>query len=452
MARVTRDKVQALMSDPRIQAFLDMVSWAEGTDKGDQQGYDILFGGGSTSDFSDHPNVTQNFYVKKQNTTAAGRYQTTNPTYQEFAKALGITDFSPESQDMVGIGLIIDAGAADDILNGNLAGAVEKLKRRWDAFTKRKLDDIYSVYNAALDTRSSGQAPPLSMTANPNTPKQTTPSFNAPATGGQYATPTIPGGINFTYPMGMDLPKAPGMPGPPPSDSNIQARIRAAMSTPRLAISTDQLSPETIANMEEALVSPRAGTPVVSFPTSQFASPTNVALVGNAAAGMPTVMQRPEAQQISPQAIQYYNGIPLVPSAAQAMQIGEDARDLATQSVLPVETAADVSRDIMTGAVTGGAITPEMLTAAMNWQQAGASLLEEPATQTLASEQQRADILNTVVRGKQISDWLANIQNQLLGINNSGINNPLGTQKWPNVLDADIVRALETTRVPPVGA
>lgn len=456
MARATREEVQALMNDPRIQAFLDMVSWAEGTDKtGNMQGYNVLFGGGVTSDLSGHPNVTQGFYNKEHNSTASGRYQTTNPTFQEFAKKLGITDFSPQSQDMVGIGLIVDAGAANDILGGNIQNAVNKLKGRWDSFNIRRIEDIYDSYNAALGQRSSGKAQPLQMTSRPNPAAQSAPTFSTRfATGEHYATPAIPGGINFTQPLGMDLPSAPSMPGAPPSDSNIQARINAAMSTPRLALSTDQLSPATIANMEEAFEAPRPGTPVVSYPTSQYTSPTNVALVGNAAAGMPTTFQRPEIAQYAPQQIAYFDGRPMSLGEATRRQAAPPLSDTLVRGQVPTEPfvsqfTPQFEPTTVAQTALAGAITPEQLQAALNWQQAGSSLL---ADATL-DDQQRAEIMSGITQAQQVNDWIANMRNQLSNISSGVINNPLAnTQKWPNVLDAQIVRALETTRVPPVGA
>lgn len=442
MARVTREEVQALMNDPRIQAFLDMISWAEGTSGiGNLQGYNVLFGGGTTSDLSGHPKVTQGFYDKTHNSTASGRYQITNPTYQEFAKKLGITDFSPRSQDEVAVGIIIDSGAVNDILSGNLGNATTRLTSRWDAFRVRRPEDIYDSYNAALGQRSSGQAQPLQMTAQPNVNRRGTPSFSTQfATGEHYTTPTIPGGINFTQPIGMNLPAPPGMPTAPPADSNIQSRISAAMSTPRLALSTDALSPATIANMEEALTSPREGTPITSFPTSQFTSPTNTALVG-----MPTMQERQRPS---------YNELIMPEPTGQAVAVptgfgtGQPYRNMVSG---PVSTEPFVSQfspnfEPEPVAVTGlaGGITPAALQAAMNWQQAGASLVDDRTD---------AELTAAITQAQQVNDWIANMKNQLSNIGSGVINNPLAsTQRWPNVLDAQILRALETTQVPPVGA
>ena len=60
------------------KAFLDMLTWSEGTDNGRQKtrnhGYDVIVGGELFTDYSDHPRklVTLNSKLKS---TGAGRYQ-----------------------------------------------------------------------------------------------------------------------------------------------------------------------------------------------------------------------------------------------------------------------------------------------------------------------------------------------------------------------------------------
>ncbi len=74
------------------------ISRAEGTWRANQPGYDILFGGGRFSDYSRHPDrvVRTPGYAS----AAAGAYQFMPETYAEAARALGLKDFSPESQDL----------------------------------------------------------------------------------------------------------------------------------------------------------------------------------------------------------------------------------------------------------------------------------------------------------------------------------------------------------------
>lgn len=74
------------------------LSRAEGTWRANQPGYDILFGGGKFSDYSRHPDkvVRTPGYAS----AAAGAYQFMPETYAEAARALGLKDFSPASQDL----------------------------------------------------------------------------------------------------------------------------------------------------------------------------------------------------------------------------------------------------------------------------------------------------------------------------------------------------------------
>lgn len=74
------------------------ISRAEGTWRGNQPGYDILFGGGKFSDYSRHPDKVVS--TPGYSSAAAGAYQFMPGTYSEVARELGLKDFSPASQDL----------------------------------------------------------------------------------------------------------------------------------------------------------------------------------------------------------------------------------------------------------------------------------------------------------------------------------------------------------------
>lgn len=107
-----------------VRKFLDFLAEAEGAD------YNVITGGGRFSDFSRHPAVV-GMTTRDGKSTAAGRYQITKPTYDEFAPKLGIKDFSPESQDKIALAIISQSGALDDVRQGNFRNAIDKLGGRW---------------------------------------------------------------------------------------------------------------------------------------------------------------------------------------------------------------------------------------------------------------------------------------------------------------------------------
>jgi muramidase (phage lysozyme) len=81
---------------PEQKAFLDAVSGSEAP------GYDYIYGGRRFSNFDDHPRVFVPIIsgpnVGKK-TSAAGRYQFLGRSWDSARAELGLTDFSPESQD-----------------------------------------------------------------------------------------------------------------------------------------------------------------------------------------------------------------------------------------------------------------------------------------------------------------------------------------------------------------
>ncbi len=104
-------------------AFLSMIGYSEGAD------YNVLYGGSTFSDFSTHPNqaITAGNYTS----TAAGKYQILYKTWLYLSQKLGLTDFSPATQDAMCIELITEKGALADVQNGNFSSAVAKCAKTW---------------------------------------------------------------------------------------------------------------------------------------------------------------------------------------------------------------------------------------------------------------------------------------------------------------------------------
>lgn len=119
-----------LVDDPNVRQYLEVLSKAEGTASYANSGYNTMFGGDQFYDNSDHPRQLKDFTQTdgtKNKTSAAGRYQFTSGSWDNAAKALNLTDFSPRSQDLAALFLIQRAGQLENVTNGNFADATSGL-------------------------------------------------------------------------------------------------------------------------------------------------------------------------------------------------------------------------------------------------------------------------------------------------------------------------------------
>lgn len=142
---------------PNIKAFLDTIAYAEGTPLyGDQDGYNVLFGGETFSDCSDHPRkaITRRMGQSSITSSAAGRYQFLTRTWDAIVKQYGFRGrFIPEAQDLAAIKLIQERKAYQDIINGDFDTAARKVSNIWASFPgagygqpEKKLDELRDVY------------------------------------------------------------------------------------------------------------------------------------------------------------------------------------------------------------------------------------------------------------------------------------------------------------------
>lgn len=187
------EKVEAIYKNPTMLAnakdYLNMLAESEGTANQGDNGYNIMFRGGKIADYKAHPNQRHE-YIDKQGrkgiSTAAGRYQFIHSTYQETAKKLGITDFSPESQDKVAIALMLERGV--DFNDGaDLATNVNKINNTWTSLTGSTVGAQYHsqrdpqfLLNAFNKSRTARGASPVT-TKWGNTTYQSPANVGAPA-------------------------------------------------------------------------------------------------------------------------------------------------------------------------------------------------------------------------------------------------------------------------------
>src|SRR5579862_2838471 len=96
---------------PNEKAFLDMISFSEGTyGKGDN-GYNVLVGGSFFDGYDDHPRISVYLPSLNIHSTAAGRYQILERYFDAYKARLGLADFSPASQDAIALQMISECGA-----------------------------------------------------------------------------------------------------------------------------------------------------------------------------------------------------------------------------------------------------------------------------------------------------------------------------------------------------
>ena len=122
--------------------FSKVIKTGEGT-VGDK-GYTTMFTGRQFSDLSKHPELlnTGGGYTSD----AAGAYQFLSTTYNPAAKALGITDFSPESQEKVGKYLAQQRGLDVDKIHTtkeSILKALDKISPEWASIPTIKTGTSY---------------------------------------------------------------------------------------------------------------------------------------------------------------------------------------------------------------------------------------------------------------------------------------------------------------------
>lgn len=133
---------------PVLQSYLDLISFAEGTNTGLDNGYGVIVSGvdgpHSFTDYSDHPFAGGRpaievvapgiRFPKGLYSTASGRYQLILPTWKALKGQLGLTDFTPYSQDAACIQLLVQHGATALILDGKIQEAIQVCSKEWASF------------------------------------------------------------------------------------------------------------------------------------------------------------------------------------------------------------------------------------------------------------------------------------------------------------------------------
>jgi muramidase (phage lysozyme) len=128
---VERSSVKLLFS-PTVSAFLDTIGYAEGT--GDR--YDYIYTHKVFFSYNGHPRDLQ--CSAGLCSDAAGRYQFLSTTWDGIRKRLGLSDFSPPSQDRAAVQLMKDVGCYKFVENINgpetFSRAASCVSGQWASF------------------------------------------------------------------------------------------------------------------------------------------------------------------------------------------------------------------------------------------------------------------------------------------------------------------------------
>ena len=163
-----RAKAEAMLKDQKFSDFRDLIAASEGGTYNRLFGFDNQGRPRYFSDFSKFPDSPAK-YQKADGTIGesndAGRYQINIKTYNRLAKRLGITDFSPRSQDIIANALILENSKASKALqDGDIGAAVSALNKVWvslpggpNGVGHRSMQFIQDAYNNIRARR--GEAP-----------------------------------------------------------------------------------------------------------------------------------------------------------------------------------------------------------------------------------------------------------------------------------------------------
>lgn len=145
LSLVGADMDPSNLQNQNVIAFLQMIRYGESSNGDDA--YRMIVGGGSFTDFTDHPRIFKT--IGKSRTSAAGAYQITATTWDDLRSRYGslLPDFSPASQDMAAVLLLRQRGALNDVKAGRFEQAIAKCRNEWTSLPGAS-EQLYSMAKA----------------------------------------------------------------------------------------------------------------------------------------------------------------------------------------------------------------------------------------------------------------------------------------------------------------
>lgn len=143
---------ESYLQNPNVRRFLQLIGIVEGAD------YNVGYGGRRINNLASFPynrcafnrdgSVNTSGRCSRNTTSAAGKYQFQFDTWNNIKRVLGLSDFSPRSQDIGAIYLLQRRGALSDVVRGDYQNAIIKSMPEWEGFVSKGLQGSLRLLNS----------------------------------------------------------------------------------------------------------------------------------------------------------------------------------------------------------------------------------------------------------------------------------------------------------------
>jgi muramidase (phage lysozyme) len=180
-----RQLLEKFRQTPEGQRLLKTIRFAEGTSG--PKGYQTMFGGGTFSDLSRHPNRV--IHGDGYSSAAAGAYQFLPGTWQSQSSRLGLKGFGPMEQDIAALALarnrLMDIGGLETVRKEGVSQRVSAaLSPEWASFPMESGRSYYGQpvkslaslqqYYGSIPSSTPAAPPAVSLAAPTDSPQIST--------------------------------------------------------------------------------------------------------------------------------------------------------------------------------------------------------------------------------------------------------------------------------------